>query len=79
MAKATLCVIVEDIIVSAVGPLQTCAGHAARSEAAVHAMKELFEDNECEATLFVDGLTVSTVRLHYITYRCFVLLFHQSY
>jgi len=51
VAKATLFVIGEDII-SAVGPLQTCAGHAAGSEAAV---QELFDDNECEAALLVDA------------------------
>ena len=50
MVKATLFVVGEGIV-SAAGPLQTCAGHAAGSEAAFHAMKELFNDNECEAAL----------------------------
>jgi len=54
VAKATLFVIGEDII-SAAGPLQTCAGHAAGSEAAIHAMKELFDNGECEAALLVDA------------------------
>jgi len=54
VAKAILFVIGEDIV-SAAGPLQTCAGHAAGSEAAVHAMKELFDDNECEAAFLVDA------------------------
>jgi len=44
----------EDIV-SAAGPFQTCAGHAAGSEAAVHAMRELFDDDQCEAALLVDA------------------------
>ena len=35
------------------GPLQTCAGHA---EAAVHAMKEMFGGDECEAALLANVL-----------------------
>ena len=42
-------------IVSAAGPLQTCAGHEAGSEAAVHAMKELFGAATSEAALLVDA------------------------
>jgi len=77
-------VIGEDTdIVSAVGPLQTCAGHAAGSEAAVHVMKELFDDNECEAALL--GLLmlqmlsiVLIVKLHFIIFKCFVHPFQPS-
>jgi len=31
-------------------PLQTCAEQSAGPEAAVHAMKDMFNDNVCEAT-----------------------------
>ena len=47
----TVCNIDEDIV-PATGPLQTCAGHATGSEAAVHVMKEMCE---CEAALLVDA------------------------
>ena len=57
VAKATLFVISEDIV-SAAGPLQTCASHAAGTEAAFHAMKELFDDSECEAAFLVDASNV---------------------
>ena len=39
----------------AAGPLQTCAGQSAGSEAAVYAMKAMFDDSDCEATLLVDA------------------------
>lgn len=37
------------------GALQVYAGHHARSEAAIHAMRELFEDPCTEAALLVDA------------------------
>ena len=54
VAKAILYVIGEDVV-SAAGPLQACAGHAAGSEAAVHAMREMFGNTDCEAALLVDA------------------------
>ena len=66
VVKATLFVVGEGIV-SAAGPLQTCAGHAAGSEAAVH-VKELFNDNECEAALL---LIVLIIKLCFITFQCF--------
>ena len=54
VAKAILFVVGEDIV-SAAGLLHTCAGHAAGSEAAVHAMREMFEGDECDAALLVDA------------------------
>ena len=54
MSKAVLYAIGDDIV-SAAGPLQTCAGHEAGSEAAVHAMKELFGAATSEAALLVDA------------------------
>ena len=54
IAKAILHVLGEDIV-SAAGPLQTCAGHAAGSEAAVHAIRKMFKDSECEAVLLIDA------------------------
>ena len=54
VAKAILYVIGDDIVL-AVGPLQTCAGQSAGSEAAVYAMKNMFDDSDCEAALLVDA------------------------
>ena len=41
VAKAILFSVGEDVMAAA-GRLQTCAGHAAGSEAAIHAMRDLF-------------------------------------
>ena len=54
VAKAILYVIGDDIALAA-GPLQTCVGQSAGSEAAVHAMKNMFDDSDCEAALLVDA------------------------
>ena len=37
----------------AVGALQTCAGHDAGSEAAIHAMSAIFDDDDTHAALLV--------------------------
>ena len=42
-------------IIEAAGPLQTCAGLKSGIEASIHAMREIFEDNETEAVLLVDA------------------------
>ena len=39
---------------NAVGSIQLCAGQEAGCEAAVHAMAQIFDDNETEAMIFVD-------------------------
>ena len=46
---------VSDDVQSAAGPLQTCAGHEAGCEAAVHAMREIFTFEDTEAILLVDA------------------------
>ena len=46
---------VGDDVISAVGSLQTCAGHAAGSKAAFHAMWDMFYTADCEAALLVDA------------------------
>ena len=42
-------------ITKAAGPIQACAGHRGGTEAAIHAMKELFQNSETEAVLLVDA------------------------
>ena len=54
IAKAILHVIGNDIQLSA-GALQTCAGHDAGSEAAIYAMRAIFEDNNTHTALLVDA------------------------
>ena len=54
IAKAILYVICTDIQL-ATGALQTCAGHNAGAEAAIHAMRDIFADNNADAVLLVDA------------------------
>ena len=54
IAKSILKVIGEDVK-SAAGSLQTCAGHEAGCEAAIHAMKEIEASEETEAIFLVDA------------------------
>ena len=54
IGKAVMRVVSMDVL-QAVGPIQLCAGHLAGCEAAVHAMKSIFEEDETEAILLVDA------------------------
>ena len=47
--------VIKDDITSAAGPLQTCTGIKAGIEAAIHAMRQVFEDAETEGILLVDA------------------------
>ncbi len=47
--------VIKDDITSAAGPLQTCTGIRSGIEAAIHVMREVFEDEETEAVLMVDA------------------------
>ncbi|XP_050739099.1 uncharacterized protein LOC127009782 [Eriocheir sinensis] len=49
-----MAVVKEDVRMAA-GNLQVCAGQQAGGEAAVHAMREIFDHVECEAVLLVDA------------------------
>jgi len=54
LAKAILSIVGNDIQLAA-GALQTCAGQDAGAEAAIHAMRNLFEKENTEAVLLVDA------------------------
>ena len=54
IGKAILKVTRVDIL-SAVGPLQLCAGQNAGCEAAVHAMRSVFNDGDTEGVLLIDA------------------------
>jgi len=47
--------IVKNDVTKAAGCLQTCAGQEAGSEASIHAMNEIFNENDTEAVLPVDA------------------------
>ena len=54
MGNAILSVIKPDVI-SSVGNLQPCAGREGGCEAAVHAMKDIFNAHSTDAVLLVDA------------------------
>ena len=37
------------------GPLQVCAGHSAGAEAAIHAMSQVFDEEETDGILLIDA------------------------
>ena len=47
--------VVKDDVTRAAGNLQVCAGQQAGGEAAIHAMRTIFEHKDCEAVLLVDA------------------------
>ena len=78
--KVVVSTIREDITES-VGSLQVCAGQEAGSEAAVHAMHEIFKEQDTEAVLLIDATnafnTVNrNVLLHNV--KWYVLLFQLT-
>ena len=46
---------IEKEIQEVTAPIQTCGGMRSGSEAAIHAMKAVFEDTVCEAVLLIDA------------------------
>ena len=54
ICKATLNLVREDVQ-NAVGPLQLCVRHDSGWEAAVHAMRTIYKEEESEAVLLVDA------------------------
>ena len=54
MGKTVSWVLNEEIK-SAAGPLQTCANHGAGAEAAIHGMREIYENESTEAVLLIDA------------------------
>ena len=53
MGKCVTKVTKPDVI-DASGSLQVCAGHKSGSEAAIHAMRELFEHDNSDTVLLID-------------------------
>ena len=62
-------------IKEAAGPLQTCAGQGAGAEAAIHAMRKIFQDEGTDAVLLIDASNAfnclnRAVALHNIQITC---------
>ena len=67
--------VLKNDIQEAAGPLQVATGLESGEEAAIHAMKEIFEDDNCEAVILVDASNAFNslnrqVALHNIQYIC---------
>ncbi|XP_062508484.1 uncharacterized protein LOC134184756 [Corticium candelabrum] len=54
ISKAVLSVVKSDIL-NVAGPLQLCAGQNVGCEAAIHAIRGIYDEDETEAVLFVDA------------------------
>ena len=59
----------------AAGPLQVATGVEGGAEAAIHAMREVFENNDCEAVILVDASNAFNsmnrmAALHNVQYTC---------
>ena len=51
----TISVMFKEEIKEAAGPLQICAGHSAGSEAAIHAMNQVFSEEGADGVLLIDA------------------------
>ena len=65
----------KEEIKEAVGPLQVCAGHSAGSEAAIHAMNQVFNEEGADGVLLIDATNAfnqmnRTVAMHNIRITC---------
>ena len=74
MGKCVMSVTKKDVI-DACGPLQVCAGHKSGSEAAVHAMRSVFDANDTDAVLLIDASNTfnslnKAAALHNISVLC---------
>ena len=54
VGKAVMGILKTDVL-QAAGPLQLCSEHKAEAEAAVHAMRAVFEDDNTDGIFFVDA------------------------
>ena len=74
LGKCIMTVVKEDVR-KAAGNLQVCAGQQAGGEAAIHAMREIFAQDDCEAVLLVDATNAFNsinrkTMLHNIRIKC---------
>ena len=65
----------KEEVKEAAGPLQVCAGHRAGSEAAIHAMNQVFNEEGADGVLLIDGTNAfnqmnRAVTMHNIRITC---------
>ena len=71
----TIAGFLKEEIKEAAGPLQVCAGHSAGSEATIHAMSQVFEEEGTDGVLLIDASNAfnqmnRSVALHNIQITC---------
>ena len=71
ITKAILILLKQDIL-DAAGTIQVCAGQESGCEAAIHAMRQIFADEETEGALLVDATNALNrqAALHNISIMC---------
>ena len=85
--KVVMTIVKKDVITST-GTLQVCADQEAGAEAAIHAIHNIYETEECEAVLLVDaenafnsinrkGMVLKMRLIRSIEKQCFIT--YQSY
>ena len=57
----TVLIVVQDDVQEAAGPLQTCAGHQAGCEAAVHAVNQIMKSKDTNTAYLLMQLMPSTL------------------
>ena len=65
----------KEEVKEAAGPLQVCAGHSAGSEAAIHAMNQVFNEKGADGVLLIDATNAfnqmnRAVAMHNIRITC---------
>ena len=71
----TISAMFKEEVKEAAGPLQVCAGHRAGSEAAIHAMNQVFNEEGADGVLLIDGTNAfnqmnRAVTMHNIRITC---------
>ena len=74
VSSATMALLKPDLI-NATAPLQTCAGLPGGIEASIHAMRQMYEDDDVEGVLLVDASNAFNAlnrkaALHNVQYTC---------
>ena len=63
----------KEEVKEAAGPLQVCAGHRAGSEAAIHAMNQVFNEEGADGVLLIDGTNAFNQMNRVVAGLCIIL------
>ena len=74
VGKAVIAILKPDLVGST-APIQVCAGLQGGVEAAIHAMRQMYEDPDCDAVLLIDAENAfnslnRNVALHNLKFTC---------